>query len=503
MDLTPLVRLVWPIATALTVATCATSPPPSTAAAAAGSGAALYARHCAVCHGADGSGDTVVSQLLRPRPNAFRLGLFKLVSTDNGMPSDDDLVATLRRGMPGSTMMSWGWLPDADLRALAAEVRRLAVHGRADSIRRTALATNRPITETEAIAAAEQELAPGDPIDVGTPVPPNADNLAEGERLYRQHCSGCHGTDGRGLPASADWPTDGTWLWPRDFTAGYLRGDATYRDLASRVRAGMPGAHMPPTRLSVAETEALVGYLQSLIAEDASAHHTQWRRTVRVQQTGSLPADDDAAAWARLDTVRLPLAPLWWRPEACSELWLTAAHDGTDIALRLQWADASRDDTAVPTSTISDGVAIQFAPTLDPPLFAMGSPERPVNVWRWHAYDAKSMAGIADLLTPTHQGLDVPIGGQAPRSRAESLVFEGVTSAAREVGAGMPLAVTTNWADGHWTATFRRSLRPRNSAEVDLTSTPLLFAFAIWDAHVDANAGSKAITTWHVLELER
>jgi DMSO reductase family type II enzyme heme b subunit len=503
MDRIPLARPAWLIATALLVATCATSPTPSPAAA-TGSGAALYARHCAVCHGADGSGDTVVAQLLRPRPNAFRLGLFKLVSTDNGMPSDDDLVATLRRGMPGSTMMSWSWMPDADLRALAAEVRRLAVHGRAESIRRTALATSRPMTEALAIAAAGQELAPGHPIDLGAAVPPNADNLAEGERLYTQHCSGCHGTDGRGLPASTDWPTDGTWLWPRDFTAGYLRGDASYHDLACRVRAGMPGSHMPPTRLSVAETEALVGYLQSLIAEGASAHHTQWRRTVRVQHIASLPAADDAAAWAKLDTIRLPLAPLWWRPEACSELWLTAAHDGTDIVLRLQWADPTRDDTAAPTSTISDGVAIQFAPTQDPPLFAMGSPEQPVNVWRWHAFDPKDLAGMADLVGSTHQGLDVSLSGTQPRPRAESLALRGVTTAARETGSGLPLAVTTDWRDGRWTATFRRSLRARSSSEVDLAAaTPALFAFAVWDGRLDHHAGSKAITTWHALELER
>ncbi len=265
----------------------------------------------------------------------------------------------------------------------------------------------------------------------------------------------------------------------------------------------MPGSHMPPTRLSVGETEALVVYLQSLIAEDASAHHTQWRRTVRVQRTAALPAADDDAAWAKLDTVRLPLAPLWWRPDACSELHLAAAHDGTDLVLRLSWADPSRDDTAVPTSRISDGVAIQFAPTLDPPLFAMGSPERPVNVWRWHAYDPKGMAGIADLIGPTHQGLDVPMSGTQPRPQAESLQFQGMTSAPRQTGSGLPLQVATRWQDGRWTATFRRSLHARSKSEVDLTATPLLFAFAVWDGRLDTNAGSKSITTWHVLELER
>ncbi|MBX3463554.1 MAG: c-type cytochrome [Planctomycetes bacterium] len=488
----------WPLATFLLAITCAT--PEATPSAAAGDrGAELYARHCAVCHGPTGDADTVVAQLLRPRPNAFRHGLFKLVSTANGMPTDDDLVATLRRGMPGSTMMAYDWLPEADLQALAGEVRRLAVQGRAESIHRTATATSRPMTSDQAVAIATAELAPGPALDVGPPLPATAENLAEGERLYGQHCAGCHGSDGRGLPAGADWPTDGTWLWPRDFTAGYLRGDATWRDLALRIRAGMPGAHMPPARLSLEEARSLTTYLKSLIAEEASGHHTQWRRTVRVPRL----ADLGEAHRARLDRIRLPLAPLWWRQDACSELWLTAAHDGTNLWLRLEWDDATRDDAATPTSTIGDGVAIQFALGNDPPLVAMGSPDRPVNVWRWHAYDPKGLAGMVDLIAPAHLGLDVPLGGVRPRPRAESLALEGTASARRETGSGLPLEVATQWRDGRWTATFRRSLRARATNEVDLeAAAPVLFAFAVWDGRLDAHPGSKAITTWHVLELD-
>ncbi|MBL9077285.1 MAG: c-type cytochrome [Planctomycetes bacterium] len=490
---------------ALVVATCATGPSTTATAAPASRGAELYTRHCAVCHGDAGDADTITAQLLLPRPTAFRLGLFKLVSTQNGMPTDDDLVATLRRGMPGSTMMSWSWLPEEDLRALAQEVRRLAARGRAESIFATAQATGRTTTFAAAVAEAERELAPGPAVEVGQPIEVTDQNLAAGERLYAQHCAGCHGSDGRGLPQGADWPTDGTWLWPRDFTAGYLRGDTTWRDLTCRVRAGMPGAHMPPVRLSAAETDSLVSFVKSLIPEEATAHHTQWRRTLRVQRTQTLPARLDDAAWTRLERLRLPLAPLWWRPEAPAELWLTAAHDGTDVVLRLEWADATHDAEAQPTSTISDGAAIQFAAaTLDPPLFAMGSPQQPVNVWRWHAFDPKDLAGIADLLSPTHTGLDVPLGAVQPRPRAESLAFEGPASARAATGTGLPLQVATEWAAGRWTATFRRSLRARSDQEVDLTgTTPVLFAFAIWDGRIDHHAGSKAITTWHVLALER
>ena len=484
-------------------ATCTTPTGPAANTTTSDRGQQLYARHCAVCHGSSGDGDTPVALFLLPRPAAFRDGLFKLVSTQNGMPTEDDLIATLRRGMPGSTMMSWGWMPDADLRALAQEVQRLTVQGRTQSIARTAAASGQPLGDEQALTIAERQLRAGATVDTGTAGEPTAAQLAEGERLYRLYCAGCHGQDGRGLPAVRDWPTDGTWLWPRDFTAGYLRGGTSHRELALRIRAGMPGAHMPPAQLSAAETGALVSYVQGLIPEAATDHHAQWRRTLRIPRLAKLPDGEAFAASTALDTVRLPLAPLWWRPEAPSEVSLRAAHDGTDIVLQLQWADDSRDDRARAETTMGDGAAIQFARSIDPPLFAMGTQAEPVNVWRWHAFDPKETAGMVDLLGARHSGLDVGSTMQ-PKARTESIELGGIGTAGSVTGSGLPLAVHTQWQDGRWTATFRRQLRARSPQEVDLgTDGPVLFALAIWNGSIDRSAASKAITTWHVLELQR
>ncbi len=465
-------------------------------------GAVLFAHHCAVCHGADGDADTLVATLLLPRPNPFRQGLFKLASTTNGMPTDDDLVATLRRGMPGSTMMGWDWLPEDDLLALARHVRQLAVNGRADSIHQTAAIGGRPLALEQALAIAERELLPGPTVAVGAPAEPTEGTLAEGERLFARHCAACHGADGRGLPQTRDLPTDGTWLWPRDFTAGYLRGDATHRDLAYRILAGMPGAHMPPTRLSAAETEALVAFVRSLIPEQAEARHVQWRRTIRVERRASLP--DVAADWPGVEAVRLPTTPLRWRPDACSELWLRATHDGTDLLLRLEWADPTRDVRALPGRVLGDGVAAQFTTSREPPLLPMGTAAEPVDVWRWHAFDPKETAGLTDLLQqPPHQGLDVPVSLQ-PRPRSESLQLRGVGSAAALAGSGRPLQAEARHRDGRWTVTFRRALAPRGDGDTDLLAeTLVLVAFAVWDGSADDHAGSKSITTWHALEIAR
>jgi len=482
--------------------TCA-APSPSASTEPPSRGAALFARHCAVCHGQNGDADTPVAALLMPRPTRFRDGLFKLVSTTNGVPTDDDLAATLRRGMPGSTMMSWGWLPETDLRELAREVRRIAVRGRTEQIVRTAAIAQRPVSIEQAAAEAERALTPGATIEVGSPVESGDANAAAGKRLYEQHCAACHGADGRGLPATRQWPTDGTWLWPRDFTSGYLRGGLSHRELAFRIRAGMPGAHMPPASLSTAETALVVQHLQRLIPEAAGDHHAQWRRTVRVAKSAAVPAANDDDVWAKVDAVRLPLAPLWWRDDAVNEAWLRVVHDGREIAMRLEWADASRDDQARPDLRMGDGAAIQFARAIDPPLFAMGSPDDPVNVWRWHAFDPKATAGMVDLVARLHDALDVPVGTTMPAPRTESLPLHGIGSPPAETESGLPLDVTTRWSDGRWTVTFRRSLAARSHDEVDLAVPgPVLMAFAVWDGRVDTHPGSKAITTWHVLDLQ-
>lgn len=486
---------------ALWSATC-TAPTPPAGIVQDDPGARLYLRHCAICHGADGDADTVICELLLPRPNPFRQGLFKLVSTVNGMPTEDDLVATLRRGMPGSTMMAWDWMAESDLRALARYVRALAVRGRAESIHQTAAVTGRKLDLAQATQIAERELQPGPTVAFGQAMEPTPATLAQGERLFLRHCAACHGDDGRGLRQVAELRTDGTWLWPRDFTAGYLRGDVGHAALASRILAGMPGAHMPGIHLATAEVEALVAYVKSLIPKEAERRHVQWRRSIRVARVAELPADE--AGFAALDAVRLPTTPLWWRQGTTEEVWLRAAHDGEQLLLQLQWADATRDTRAVPAHRLGDGVAVQFTRQSDPPLFAMGMPDQPVNVWRWHAYDPGEVAGLTDLLDPSmHARFDAG-GGLNPRPRVESTQFHGLSSVGEAAGSGLPLTATASWKDDRWTVTFRRTLAARSDRETDFeVGDIVLFAVAVWDGSRDEHAGSKVITTWHSLELTR
>ncbi|MHC4490558.1 MAG: c-type cytochrome, partial [Planctomycetota bacterium] len=88
-------------------------------------GAQLYAKHCAICHGPQGRGDGPAAYLLSPKPRDFTRGEFRVITTTNGVPTDNDLLRVLENGMPGSAMPPWDRLAESDRRLLTRKVREL------------------------------------------------------------------------------------------------------------------------------------------------------------------------------------------------------------------------------------------------------------------------------------------------------------------------------------------------------------------------------------------
>ena len=97
-------------------------------------GQQLYARHCAACHGERGDGKGLAATFLFPKPRDFRAGRFRLVSTNNNVPTREDLQAVLVRGMPGSAMPSWAHLTQQDRDALVDEIMRLRMEGARETV---------------------------------------------------------------------------------------------------------------------------------------------------------------------------------------------------------------------------------------------------------------------------------------------------------------------------------------------------------------------------------
>src|SRR5205809_138816 len=97
-------------------------------------GSQLFRRHCLHCHGLTGNGQGPTAPWVHPHPRDFRRGIFKFTSTtqpqgDARKPRRQDLLRTLREGIEGTSMPTFGILPDKELEAIVSYVIHLSLRG--------------------------------------------------------------------------------------------------------------------------------------------------------------------------------------------------------------------------------------------------------------------------------------------------------------------------------------------------------------------------------------
>ena len=125
-------------------------------------GRALYLQHCAACHGERGDGQGIAARFLYPKPRDFQSGRFRLISTANMVPTRDDLLAVLRRGMPGSSMPSWEHLSDKDRNLLVDEILKMRHDGLHDQIVARLKEDDDEVVEADVLADVERRTTPSE-----------------------------------------------------------------------------------------------------------------------------------------------------------------------------------------------------------------------------------------------------------------------------------------------------------------------------------------------------
>lgn len=477
------------------------------------SAAALFERHCAACHDADGRAAGPVARLLQPAPRDFGLGLFQLTTGPNGVASAADVERVLERGIAGSGMPSFHWLDAADRAALAQHVLDLAVAARTAQILQQARARGVPVDEAGARATAVRRLTAVILPELGPFPEPTADTLERGQQLYREQCAACHGPEGRGRGAPDAW-IDTEFPFARNLGLGLLKGGASLDDLARRIRAGMPGRGMPPTLLENADIAAIAVYVRTLIPPGAEQRFAQRRHELRARKVAApAPADPGDAAWEGADEVRLVLSPLAGRAASVLEARIAVLHDGSDVAVRLSWSDATKDDRAVGASRLPDGAALQWSTEAEPAFFGMGSSHQPVNLWHWKAFHPDDLAGALDLLLPQGSGtgaasdvprVRAPEGLLTPETSGESATGSGPGRLAAPADARHSIAAAPRWHDGTWQVVFKRSLAATTAGEVALAEgARLQLAAAIWNGSAGDYGAQKSVSLWNGVTLER
>jgi mono/diheme cytochrome c family protein len=535
------------IATALTTVANAQVAAPGPGAAQT-PGQTLYGQHCAGCHGVLGDGAGPAAHVLFPKPRNFNLGKFKLVSTENSVPSEADLDALLVRGMPGSAMPSWAHLSREQRAAIIGEVLRLTGLGARERYIAN-LKEQQGLTDEDIKAADVQEeitayvksrTTPGAAVQVPTIPAGDVAAVARGKELYvKQGCVSCHGETGKGDGVKKMADDDGFPTRPRDLTRGIYKGGHDAASLFLRVSRGMPGTPMPsaPT-LQEAESVDLVHFLRSLSTEDQRQAVILKREQLVVRSVRTLPADSSAGAWSAAAPVEIRVTPLWWRDDAVSRVQVQAVHDGRDIAFRLEWEDASADIHSGKVEAFKDAVAVELVRGPEEPFLGMGSATTPIDLWMWDADRGRAGGDleevnprvVVDVYPLAEGGVETAEYARAGTKTAQQpdiafpakAVGNQITRAASHPSGGSALtaggpgtvtfrfvksqlvAASGRWSQGRWVVMLRRSLAvPTADDGVSLAAgQKASVALAVWEGSRRDRNGQKQVSIWQDLVLE-
>ena len=489
-------------------------------------GKEIFDKQCAPCHGVNGDGQGPAAYLLFPKPRNFTKGQFRLISTWDATPTDDDLFRTVSRGMPGSAMPSWAHLTEETRWGLVHYIKtflRMPIKIRPD---------HQPQNIND---------SPAGHIAVPPEVPYTPEARDRALELFKMGCAPCHGATGKGDGTREQIDNDGLPTRPRDLTAGVYKGSFEPAEVYKRILAGLPGTPMPSSPyLYGDEGWHLVHFVREMSSEEQRARMEMRRFRIAAKRIGKLPDHPDDSAWRSAPTVDLHLMPLWWRDTRPEVVSVQALHDGKDIAVQLVWADSTYDHTAVRPQDFRDAAALEFALSADPPFFGMGEGVHgaTVNIWMWKGerqadlepafqeidkiypnigIDSYPNLQRSPLEQPARNALTLDsdptfvtgwgakniVSDPTRKSSAEDLYAGGFgTLRARPMTDQLVNAVGV-YSIGSYRVVLRRSLQGKGENSAALrpgTTWPV--SFAVWDGSAGDRDGKKSVTIWQDLYIE-
>jgi cytochrome c oxidase cbb3-type subunit 2 len=488
-------------------------------------GKQVYGQQCSACHGAGGRGDGEAAYLLYPKPRDFVAARYRLVSTWDRVPTDQDLFDTISRGMPGSAMPSWEHLSAEQRWALVYYIKSLAA---------------KPLV----VKAPKKPAADGSGgegiIEVPNPVPFDTAARARALELYKDACASCHGATGKGDGAQEQKDDEGFPTRPRDLTAGVFKGKPDPVTLYRHILAGIPGSPMPMSDWAYgADAWHLVNYVRSLSSDMQRARAEMKKFAIQAARVTTLPDHPESGVWRSATPVNLHLMPLWWRSDRPEEVTVRALHDGTALAILMVWHDETNDSTALRPQDFRDAAAIQFSLAANPPFFAMGVTGAPVNIWMWKserqadldvAYQdierAYPNVGIDSYPNSMRSAVEQPsrhaltlqsdptfvtgwgagniVSDPQRKSAVEDLAAQGFGTLRARPRIDQKIDARGVYGQASYQVMFRRSLSPTGEGSVSLQpGSTVPVAFAVWNGSAGDRDGKKSVTIWQELKIAK
>lgn len=481
------------------------------------SGKALYVKNCSQCHGEKGDGEGYATPHLSPRPRNFTVGKFKVRTTPNGaLPTHQDLVNIIKRGMPYTSMPAWPTLSDQQVSDLAYYI----------------------TTFSPEFSSAERIPQP-----MSLPSPPGAtsESVEAGKKLFVDTgCVKCHGSLGRGDGPSAPTLVDelNYPIRAADLTEPWtFRGGPTREDIFRTMSTGLNGTPMPSfaDSLSPEQRWAITDFILSLggssgpgYANLVTARHVQ----------DPIDLKNGAKSFETAPIARLPLVGQIMEPgrqfhPRATSVTVQAIYDADSIAFLVRWHDMIAETTGknspslpVPLEEEEGAPASpgQQAPDADNP-FGQDAVASPASQAAADPFAADT--GAAPSGPPPSEFSDavaiqlpsqVPSGARKPYfifgdgqnsvdlwffdlSRPEPQQFMGRGSANIEPNDTGEVTGVASYDQGEWSALFKRPLRPSSGAPF-VQGEFMPIAFSVWDGFSRERGNRRGLTLWSSVYMQ-
>ena len=469
------------------------------------SGKKLYLKNCSQCHGEKGDGEGYAAPHLRPRPRNFTTGKFKVRTTPNGaLPTHQDLVNIIRRGMPYTSMPAWPSLSDQEVSDLAYFITTFSPDF-------------------------------SNPENVPKPVPlPSApkatkESIELGKKLYEETgCVKCHGTLGRGDGPSAPTLMD-DWGHPiraADLAQSWtFRGGSSREDIFRTMSTGLNGTPMPSflEALKPEQRWAITDFIVSLSGSNGPGYSNL---VVAKHVQDPIDLAKGTASFESARVVRFPIVGQIMEPgrafhPPATSVTVQAIYDAESIALLVRWHDMSAQKTGkngpslpVPPEEEEEAATAPSGQAQTPGGAQPSAADPFAEQQAAPAAQASEFSDAVSIQIPSQ----VPTGARKPYfifgdaqnsvdlwffdlARPDPLQFTGRGSRDIAPDATGDLTGVASYDQGEWSVIFKRPLRATSGAPFS-PGEFMPVAFSVWDGFSRERGNRRGLTVWYSVYVE-